>query len=176
MPDRKLVLAWLRQADCDLVAARIAEEGILECHQRYWLQQACEKGIKALGVLLWRGPAVHDGRFRGDFLHKHSPLQHLQKTPGIPKSLTLLLRELEAEISKLDGSGLLMRVDSTTPTTDPTHVSYRYPFVDSAGELKAPAEYREWDSYQGNIEGVTAAIRRFLKAVRNRSRVERDPD
>jgi len=176
MADRYVVRAWLRQANCDLVAAEVAEEGILECHQRYWLQQACEKGIKALGVLLWRGPVASDGRFRGDFLHKHSPLKHLQETPGIPKSLTLLLRQLEAEIMKLDGSGLVMRVDSTTPSTDPTEVSYRYPFTNSAGKLEAPADYEDWDAYQGNIEGVTAAIRRFLKAVHNRSRLQRESD
>ena len=175
MPDRDLLRAWLRQADCDLTAARVAEPGILECHQRYWLQQACEKGVKALGMLLWRTPSADDGCFRREFLHKHSPLRNLKETPGIPKSLISLLRELEAELAKLDGRGLLMKVDSTTPTFHPMDVSYRYPFEDSAGQVIAPADYERWDVYQGNIEGITAAIDRFLKAVRNRSKAERNP-
>ena len=43
--------SWLRQAHADLEAGGI--QASQECHRRYWLQQACEKGIKALGLLLW---------------------------------------------------------------------------------------------------------------------------
>jgi hypothetical protein len=139
MLDRDLLRAWLRQAESDLNAARGGEPGAPECHRRYWLQQACEKGIKALGVLLWRGRAEDTGRFRSDFLHEHSPLKNLRE-PGIPKSLALLLREIEVELGKVDGSGLLSRVDSTTPTTDPRDVSYRYPFIDPTRQLIAPAD------------------------------------
>jgi hypothetical protein len=175
MPDRDLIRAWLRQAECDLTAARSNASEILECHRRYWLQQACEKGIKALGLILWRTPSADDGCFQREFLHRHSPLKNLKETQGIPKSLVSLLRQLEAELTVLDGRGLLMKVDGTTPTTDLKKVSYRYPFKNSDDQVIAPADYKQlqWDDYQGNIEGVTSAIDRFLKVVRNRSKAER---
>jgi hypothetical protein len=61
MADERLK-AWIRHARADLDAGRC--EGGVECHRRYWLQQACEKGIKALGQILWKGSAADDGRFR----------------------------------------------------------------------------------------------------------------
>ena len=164
--------AWLRQARADLEAGR--GEGGEECHRRYWLQQACEKGIKALGLVLWNGPATDDGFFRGSFLHKHSPLKQLatelEGDSALPKSLRLLLRQIDVELGRLDGGGLLRRVDGTTPTTDPTEVSYRYPFRDSRGRAVAPQDWSatDWDVYQGNAAGVAAAIERFLRAVENR--------
>ena len=176
MRDYQLIRAWLRQANADLDAARDSS-GALACHRRYWLQQACEKGIKALGAILWNGPAAYDKRFRSEFLYKHSPLKNLRETPGIPKPLSLLLRELEAELRRIDGHGLLAKVDSTTPTTDAMDVSYRYPFVDSSsGDIIAPVDFRGWDAYQGNEGGVISAVDRFLKAVRNRSKLNRVSD
>jgi hypothetical protein len=171
MADERLK-AWLRQARSDLQAAR--DEGGHECHRRYWLQQACEKGIKALGLVLWNGPGADEGAFRGHFLNKHSPLKQLEtelgNDPALPKSLRLLLRQIEVELEPLDGEGLLRRIDATTPTTDPTQVSYRYPFRDSSGKEVAPRDWSatEWDAYQGNAPGAAAAIDRFLRSVENR--------
>lgn len=54
--------AWLRQARADLDAGR--SQGGDECHRRYWLQQASEKGIKALGLAMWNGPTADEGVFR----------------------------------------------------------------------------------------------------------------
>jgi hypothetical protein len=171
MADERLK-AWLRQARADLEAGR-SESG-QECHRRYWLQQSCEKCIKALGLLMWAGPAADEGAFRTHFLHRHSPLKQLaaeiSKSPALPKSLRLLLRQIETELTQLDGEGLLRKVDGTTPTTDPTDVSYRYPFRDSAGKDVAPRDWTstEWDAYQGNATGVAAAVERFLRALDNR--------
>jgi hypothetical protein len=174
MPDPDLLRAWLRQANSDLAAARADADGVAECHRRYWLQQACEKGIKALGIVLWAGRPSDDGRFRAAFLHRHSPLRNLKTVPDIPRSLAQLLRGIEAEIRSIDGTGLILKVDATTPTTDPIDVSYRYPFVDGrTGRVLAPIDYADWDVHQGNFEGVMAAIDRFLKAVRNGARAER---
>jgi hypothetical protein len=80
------------------------------------------------------------------------------------------LRQLDAELGKLDGEGLLRKVDSTTATTEPTDASYRYPFRDAAGEELAPVDWStaDWDAYQGNALGVAAAIDRFLRVVENR--------
>lgn len=171
MPHPDLLRAWLRQADSDLAAARAEAGGSAECHRRYWLQQACEKGIKALGIILWAERPADDGRFRADFLHRHSPLRNLKTVPGIPKSLAQLLKAIEADIGRIDGTGVILKVDATTPTTDLTDVSYRYPFFDvREGRIVAPVDYADWDAYQGNIEGVTAAIDRFLRVVRNRAK------
>jgi hypothetical protein len=177
MADERLK-AWLRQARADLEAGR-ANAG-LECHRRYWLQQACEKGIKALGIVLWCGPTDDEGRFRRHFLYQHSPLKQLASDVGgdasMPKSLRLLLRQIEVELGRIDGEGLLRRVDATTARTDPSHVSYRYPFVES-GKNVAPLDWNraDWDAYQGNFVGVSAAIERFLRVVENRRLRGRPP-
>jgi hypothetical protein len=94
----------------------------------------------------------------------------LDNDPSLPKSLRMLLRQIDAELYKLDGEGLLRKVDGTTPTTDPTDVSYRYPFRDSTGRDLAPQDWTtaDWDAYQGNAAGVAAVIERFLRAVDNR--------
>ncbi len=129
MADERLK-AWIRQAQADLAAGR-REDGE-ECHRRYWLQQACEKGIKALGLVLWKDPPADDGVFRGRFLHKHSPLKQLARDlrdePALPKSLRLLLRQIEAELSHLDGEGLLRKVDGTTrpPIQRPSATGTRF--------------------------------------------------
>ncbi len=178
MADERLK-AWLRQARADLEAAR--GNGGEECHRRYWIQQACEKGIKALGLVLWNGPPAHDGVFRGYFLHKHSPLKELatelNKDLALPKSLRLLLRQLEVELNQLDGAGLLRKVENTTTTTKLSDVSYRYPFLDAGGKDVAPRDWTttDWDAYQGNAAGVIAAIERFLRAVENRRQRSRSP-
>jgi hypothetical protein len=80
-------------------------------------------------------------------------------------------------LGRLDGEGLLRRVDATTPTTDPTATSYRYPFRDDAGRDVAPMDWSvtDWDAYQGNAAGVAAAIERFLRAVENRRKRGRAP-
>jgi hypothetical protein len=171
MADERL-RAWIRQARADLDAARLPNGA--ECHRRYWLQQACEKGIKALGLILWRGAVADEAGFQRFFLHHHSPLKQLRDEigadPASAKSLRLLLRQLDAELQNLDGEGLLRKVDATTPTTDPADASYRYPFRDSAGQEMAPVDWQtaDWDAYQGNFDGVTASIGRFLRSVENR--------
>src|SRR5690606_37276212 len=111
-PDRmagELLRAWLRQANADLEAGRSG--GGSECHRRYWLQQACEKGIKALGLVLWTGSPADDGLFRAHFLHNHSPFRRLEvdvrAKPDLPTSLRRLFRQIETELSALDGDGLL---------------------------------------------------------------------
>lgn len=163
--------AWIRQARSDLEASRA---GGAECHRRYWLQQACEKGIKALGLILWRPDPQLDGQFRAHFLHRHSPLAQLEQQvaadSSVPRPLKQLLRQIEAELDKLDGDGLLRRVDATTPTTNPRDFSYRYPFEDLDGSDVAPCDLdrSRWDTYQGNATGVIAAVERFLRAVEKR--------
>jgi len=76
---------WLRQADADLKAGQSRSNDALECHRRYWLQQACEKGIKALGIILWKGN-LDDTDFRKEFLHRHSPLKSLLDSKNLPKT------------------------------------------------------------------------------------------
>ena len=163
--------AWIRQARADLGAAQC--DAGEECHRRYWLQQACEKCIKALGIILWSDRTSDEGHFRGSFLNKHSPLQQLSKDvasdPALPSSLRMLLRQIDSELSEIDGGALIRQVDATTPTLDPTRTSYRYPFQDEGKDV-APADWTtsKWDAYQGNVAGVVAAIERFLRAIEKR--------
>ena len=169
--------AWVQQARADLDAALSTGAGARECHRRYWLQQACEKGIKALGLVLWSGDAGDEGQLRAMFLLRHDPLKRLQGEPELPRSLRLLLRQLEAELAGIDNAGLLLQVDATTATTTFTDPSYRYPFVDGSGALVTPASWTttEWDAYQGNEMGVRRAIGRLLDVVEDRIRKSRGP-
>ncbi|MBX3181657.1 MAG: hypothetical protein KIT72_12680 [Polyangiaceae bacterium] len=157
--------AWLRQARADLEASR--QTVLAECHRRYLLQQAYEKGVKALGLRLWRG-SLADADFRRLFLHRHDPLSRLQAEADLAKALRIFLRQINSELSTLDNAGLLLRVDGTSPTTNRSDVSYRYPFIDSqTGSVIAPVDIStdDWDAYQGNEMGVARAIERFLKRV-----------
>jgi hypothetical protein len=163
--------AWLRQARADWHAGQAP--GVAPCHRRYWLQQAGEKSIKALGLTL-RGTRGHnEGEFRHHFLGRHSPLAFLTtgvNDASVPRSLRFLLRQIRTELSKLDGASVLERVDATRASMDPTDVSYRYPFRDVAGNDVAPVDWTEadWDVYQGNAAGVVAAVNRLLNALENR--------
>jgi hypothetical protein len=175
MIGRHLVIkSWLRQADEDLKAGQAAAGDASECHRRYWLQQACEKGIKALGIILWPN-SIDDGNFKNNFLHKHSPLKSLSENLKKDKSLFGLVRQIETEINKLEGRDMIRKVDATTPTTDLTDISYRYPFIDNSGNIVAPVDYPDWDSYQGNAMGVANSIEKFLAKVRNRLIKDRYP-
>ena len=168
--------SWLRQAHADLEAGGI--QASQECHRRYWLQQACAKGIKALGLLLWERSSPDDGLFRQHFLYRHSPMKQLakevSKDPAL-RTLRFFLHQLDAELAQIDGNGLLRKVDSTTPSTDPTEVSYRYPFRDAHGKEIAPLDWTatDWDAFQGNAVGVARAVDRLLKAVDNRRKKAR---
>jgi hypothetical protein len=55
----------------------------------------------------------------------------------------MLQRQLRAELGGIDGGDIVLRVDATTPTLNPTDVSYRYPFQDlEANVWVAPCD---WD-------------------------------
>lgn len=171
MADAVLVKAYLRQARADLDAVGQMPS---ECHRRYFLQQACEKGTKALGLILWRG--ADTASFNRYFLHRHDPLTRLGEQAGLPHSLRMLLSAVKSEFLGIDNAGLLLRVDGTSPSTNPTDVSYRYPFVDTAtGERVAPVDWRtsDWDAYQGNEVGVIRAVKRLLDTVERRVKQDR---
>lgn len=167
MADERLKV-WLRQAKADLDAADVP--GVQPCHQRYWLQQGCEKTIKALGLHRWRD-AANDRALNSYFLNKHSPFKNLRdeaNEPNAPRSLRYLLRELETDLESLDNWALIEKVDGTTPTVSSLNVSYRYPFTDTrTAKLTAPFDWAQsdWDDYQGNLQGVRAALRRFYEYV-----------
>jgi hypothetical protein len=118
VPDAATLRAWLHQARADHDAASGAAAGSKPCHRRYWYQQACKKGIKALGLVLWSGAPEDEGQFRQLFLHRHDPLKRLQGEPNLPRSLWSLLREIETELRDIDNSGLLLQVDATTASRE----------------------------------------------------------
>jgi len=160
--------AWIQQAEADLRAARVVDEGIAECHRRYWIQQSCEKALKAYALMKWtEGAAAEELEFRRMFLLQHSPLKTLSGV-GTPltKRLHLLRREVVLFVNGLDNAALLWKIDGTTPRNDPAETSYRYPFVHE-GEYAAPAAFVGWDAYQGNATGACAAVNRLIAAVRD---------
>lgn len=160
------VRKWIEQAEADLKASRVTDESLGECHRRYWIQQSCEKAIKAYAMMRWTGSAAEEAEFSRLVLLQHSPLKNVI-APNAPlsKSLHLLSRQVEIFVRSLDNSGMLLRVDATTPRNDPAEVSYRYPFI-VEGEYVAPISFDGWDNYQGNFEGVRAAVTRLIAAVK----------
>ena len=176
MADAAQLLAWLRQARADLDAGVTGAETLAECHRRYLLQQACEKGTKALGLVLWDERTADASSFNRFFLHRHDPLTRLREQSDLPRSLWALLRQVDAELGSIDNAPLLRQVDATSPSSDPSDVSYRYPFVDArTGAVVAPVDLAtdDWDAYQGNEMGVSRAIGRLLDRVEGRIRRSR---
>jgi hypothetical protein len=168
MLDFAQVDCWIRQAEADLRAGGVASIGIEENHRRYWLQQSCEKAIKAWGLLHWAGGGNADDEkdFVKVFLKQHAPYDEIQSaTQPVPQSVYKLRREIYLFLNSLDNSKMLEKLDATKPFFDPSQISYRYPFLDG-GRYVAPSEYGGWDAYQGNVMGVAAAVDRLIKAVR----------
>lgn len=165
------VKAWIEQADADLIAARVDDGGLRECHRRYWVQQSYEKAIKAYALMRWTGGPTEAAQFAHLFLLQHSPLKTVaQANTPLSKPLHLLARDVEAFVRHLDNADLLLKIDATTPRSDPTEVSYRYPFLVD-GDYKAPISYDDWDAYQGNALGAQAAVTRLLGAVKDELRI-----
>lgn len=177
MADKTELIAWLRQARADLDACvGTGRDALAECHRRYLLQQACEKGMKALGLVLWDERTADVASFHQFFLRRHDPFSRLRAQEGLPRSLWALLRQIDAELGTIDNAALLRQVDGTSPSTDPTDVSYRYPFVHSqTGSVVAPVDVPtdQWDVYQGNEMGVSRAVGRLLDRVEGRIRRSR---
>jgi hypothetical protein len=165
------VRSWIDQAEADLAAAKAHGEGISECHRRYWLQQSYEKAIKALALMKWTGGPADDADFARHFLLQHSPLKRVGMSPTpLSKALRLLARELDAHVRRLDNSAVLLRIDATTPTSNPAEVSYRYPFQRD-GEFLAPSSFGEWDLYQGNFQAAESGVRRLIRGVNDELKV-----
>jgi hypothetical protein len=163
-----------------------AAKGLSKCHTRYLLQQAYEKGLKALGIAMLSPKLLADKQFTsvlGDyFLHHHTPMTVLSESGdedtvaelkrAFPKDWERLLKQLKTfriELKRrlLDDSDDSLRrawekVDATRPSKDPTIVSYRYPFFDG-DEQVAPASWQDWDDYQGPEATVGGAVDELLK-------------
>ncbi len=162
-------LLWIDQATADLQAAESEHEGIRECHRRYWLQQAYEKGIKAYGIALWNpaGATPEEQQQWGKFCFAHSPLSQLDEFTLPPKKIWALRRQIDAELNTKVGDKLdqLRKIDDTKPAKSPDEVSYRYPFRDG-GTWVIPAEWDGWARYQGDEAASRKAVRTLIASVR----------
>jgi hypothetical protein len=166
------VRAWLDQAEADLRASGVQAGDLRECHRRYWIQQSYEKAIKAYALTRWNGAGGDEAQFAKLFLLQHSPLKAVaEANQPLSKALHLLARDVDAMVDSIDNSGLLRRIDGTTPRSDPTEVSYRYPFVVVDGAYTAPASYDDWDRYQGNLLGARSAVSHLLRVVKDELQV-----
>ncbi|HEY1537367.1 MAG TPA: hypothetical protein VGF76_25275 [Polyangiaceae bacterium] len=123
--------------------------------------------MKAWGLMKWPYNAEDEGQFHHVFLRRHSPFLFIDSATGsLPTSIYLLQREARRFVRGLPYNDVLVKLDATTPESDETKVSYRYPFV-SNGEYIAPCDYEDWDAYQGERGEVYRAVRRFIKEVRS---------
>jgi hypothetical protein len=154
---------WLKQAKADLLAA-LGAPAKPECHRRYWLQQAYEKALKSLALIMYSGQPS-DPEFLTHFLN-HSPLEALEQANKLSKRMHSLARQVQRFINLRREAARLRKIDATRPSNKDDQVSYRYPFR-VGSELIAPADYDDWDSYQGEWLGVTSAVSNFIVAVSN---------
>jgi hypothetical protein len=179
---------WLEQAKADAAASKV-KTGLAECHRRYLLQQAYEKGVKALGLACLTRDQLAKGQFAsalGDcFLHHHTPMtvfttkdddeweEELRRAyKGAWQALLKELKALRNQVALRMGQGAdkklvdaWKRVDATRPRKAVDAVSYRYPFVDQKlhPDGVAPKSWQGWDAYQGPEGTVREAIAELLK-------------
>lgn len=172
MPDatRQEVRCWLDQAEEDLRVARETLDHIeAPSHGRYWYQQCYEKTIKAWGLMAFSSPDDNaEALFRRFFLQRHAPIRELaNQGPSMTPHLKRFMRQVESFIESSGHASALRQLDATLPTTDPTQISFRYPFrdIEDGGRWMAPVEYAGWDRYQGNQMAVEAAVGRLMKLV-----------
>ncbi len=177
---------WLEQAKSDEKAS--AAKQLNECHRRYFMQQAYEKSVKALGLAILTRNQKSDKPFAsvlGDyFLNHHTPLTVLSESvtddakndikKRYPKKHEKLIKQLTTfriqlkrrMLDKVDAKveGIWKKIDATRPSKNSSKVSYRYPFLDGAIEI-APCAYNKWDAYQGSRTDVENAIKElFMRA------------
>lgn len=177
---------WLQQAKADRDASKATK--IADCHKRYLLQQAYEKGIKALGLACMNEHQEKNKKITsalGDyFLHHHTPmtvfsseddaerLAELQRDyPGFGETVHRQLKIIRTRIVTIlrDGTNQKVvktweQIDATRPTKSLDSVSYRYPFVDAQSiDGIAPCAWTGWDGYQGQEQEVRDAVDELLK-------------
>ena len=172
----KQVSAWIRQAEADLEAAKADTSSLAECHRRYLIQQSYEKAIKALALMLWESStAAEMAQFDNLFLKQHSPLKTMADNAGdLYKPLYHLNRQLTSFLKGQPHGEVLLKIDSTKPTTRPDKVSYRYPFIDDeSGDHTAPADFNQWDIYQGKRSDALKGVAGLLSAVNERLKLHK---
>jgi hypothetical protein len=149
---------FLVQARADLRASECPD--LPACHRRYWIQQCCEKAVKALGISLWSKPLGKpreaDHEFTRRFRLEHSPLAGLDEATKAPGShLKAFKRLLMGELRDFPELAALLKVDALAQSANSEKPSLRYPFVDrTTGEWVAPVEWDEsdWDRLIGGPE------------------------
>ena len=180
---------WLRQAKADAAASRVKGQ-LAECHRRYLLQQAYEKGVKALALACLTKKQGNKKQFAsalGDcFLHHHTPFtvfstkvdaewaEELRQAYGRDwETLLKGLKVLRTEVAKRRQNGAdaktiaaWKKIDGTRPIKAVNAVSYRYPFVDPAQKFPegvSPADWSDWNSYQGVDVVARGAVAELLE-------------
>ena len=190
---------WLDQARVDLDAALVKTAN--ESHRRYWLQQSYEKALKcwvranmipldddyehACGLIFWHAhsPLLRLTRAKNENYVRQKIGKKLQhRGHDVFLGLHLIGREIRSMFrSSKKHEAMLLQIDATTPSTDTSKISYRYPFYVASPERKmvSPSKYGDqgWLNYQGDEDRVQAAVRWLLDqaeiAVRGAGRREK---
>jgi methylphosphotriester-DNA--protein-cysteine methyltransferase len=177
---------WLKQARADEKASRAA--GLTECHRRYLLQQAYEKGVKALALALLTTKQAKDKQFASAlgecFLHHHTPVTVFSNKDDaaweeelraaykgnwekLLRELKTFRRALATEMGRESDNHIVdawQKIDGTRPSKVIEAVSYRYPFIQPAyPDGIAPSEWNGWAAYQGEADHVRNAIATLLE-------------
>lgn len=176
---------WLKQARADEKASRA--DGLDECHRRYLLQQAYEKGVKALALACLTSKQAKDKQFVSAlgqcFLHHHTPVTVFSNKDdraweeelreAYSGSWEKLLRELKTVRNQL---ATLMgresdtktvhtwhKIDGTRPSKAVNAVSYRYPFTQVAyRDGVTSSDWDGWAAYQGEADQVRNSVNTLL--------------
>jgi len=81
------------------------------------------------------------------------------------KAIVALERQVQSFARARDEHRWLESIDGLEPSKKSTAVSYRYPFYDQEANYVAPAEFPDWDSHLGGIDGAIGAIEKMVRAV-----------
>ena len=86
---------------------------------------------------------------------------------SILHDMGVIRRQLRAEMQADCDSKIVStwtKIEATRPSKDSKQVSYRYPFLDpGSGAETAPSDWKNWDSYQGNLIAVQDAVDEIIK-------------
>jgi methylphosphotriester-DNA--protein-cysteine methyltransferase len=177
---------WLKQARADEKASRTA--GLAECHRRYLLQQAYEKGVKALALACLTTKQAKDKQFASAlgecFLHHHTPVTVFSNKDDaaweeelrasykgnwekLLRELKTVRRTLATALGRESDKRIVdawQKIDGTRPSKVIDAVSYRYPFIqDAYPDGVAPSEWNGWAAYQGEADHVRNAVVTLLE-------------
>lgn len=180
---------WIAQATSDLgVFEQLAGVEGSASQRWYLLQQAYEKAIKSIGIIVF-SPSIPDSTlcrgFKHFFLATHRPLtaiaslnlaalqkQFKREASHVYRALVSFSNQMDAIVGEVHGAEVLRRLDAVHQSFSAEEKSFRYPFFADPpdGSPIAPCEYTDWGVDVGTEKRVHGAVKNVLKTARREAK------